>query len=75
MTVTEIASTAKNPAFIPNIRKNNDSTSPGLLTCEILERSILSGDAKRGTLKIAFTRNKKNCNCKNKCKIFDSFKN
>jgi len=31
-----------------------------LLVWKISERMILSGDAKRGTLKIAFTRNKKN---------------
>jgi hypothetical protein len=60
MTVIEIASTAKKPAFIPNTRKSNDDNSSGLPDSKILERLIFSGDAKRGTLNIAFTRNKKN---------------
>lgn len=60
ITVTEIASTAKNPAFIPNTRKSKEVTSTGLSVAKMLERSIFSEDAKRGTLKIAFTRNKKN---------------
>ena len=58
--VTEIASTAKNPAFNPNTRKIKDANSTGLPDWKILEILIFSGDAKRGTLKIAFTRNKKN---------------
>jgi len=60
MTVTEVAITAKNPAFIPIIVKINDVNSCGLPTCEMCVRSILSGDAKRGTLRIAFARNRKN---------------
>lgn len=60
ITVIEIASTARNPAFIPNTRKTEDVSSSGLLDSKMLERSIFSVDAKRGTLKIAFTRNKKN---------------
>ena len=56
--VTEIAKTAKKPVLIPNIRKSNDATSPLLVACEIEERSIFSGDANRGTLKIAFARNR-----------------
>ena len=60
MTVTEIASTAKNPALTPNTRKTNDPNSPEVLASKTLDRSIFAGDAKRGTLKIAFARNRKN---------------
>lgn len=56
--VTEIARTAKKPVLIPKIRKINDATSPLLVAWEIEERSIFSGDANRGTLKIAFARNR-----------------
>lgn len=59
ITVTEIASTVKNPVFIPKIRNKTDAISPGLPVVR-LESSIFSGDAKRGTLKIAFTKNKTN---------------
>lgn len=55
--VTDIASTAKKPVFIPKIKKIIDATSPLLVAWEIDEKSIFSGDAKRGTLKIAFARN------------------
>ena len=60
ITVTEIASTAKNPVLIPSIRKIIDATSPVLVAWEIDEKSIFSGDANLGTLKIAFARNTTN---------------
>lgn len=60
ITVTEIASTAKNPTFNPNTRKIREIISPELLAWKILVRSIFSVDANLGTLKIAFARNKKN---------------
>jgi len=56
ITVTEIASTVRNPVFIPKIKKIEEITSP-VLPAETLERSIFSVEAKRGTLKIAFTKN------------------
>ncbi len=59
MTVTEIANTVRNPVFIPKIRNNVDTSSPGLPAAR-LESSIFSGDAKRGTLRIAFIKNKIN---------------
>ncbi len=57
MTVTDIANTAKNPVLIPRIRKIIDAASPVLVAWEIEEKSIFSGDAKRGTLKMAFAKN------------------
>lgn len=57
MIVTDIANTAKNPVLIPSIRKIIDAASPVLVAWEIDEKSIFSGDAKRGTLKMAFARN------------------
>lgn len=60
ITVTEIASTAKNPTFMPNTRKSSDIISPESFAWKMLEMSIFSVDAKRGTLNIAFARNKKN---------------
>jgi len=59
ITVTEIASTVKNPVFIPKIKKNADAISPGLFA-DKLERVIFSGEAKRGTLRIAFIKNNPN---------------
>ncbi len=56
ITVTEIARTVRNPVFIPKIKKSTEITSPGLLA-ETFERSIFSGEAKRGTLKIALIKN------------------
>ncbi len=56
ITVTEIASTVRNPVFIPKIKKIEDTTSP-VLPADTLERSIFSGEEKRGTLKIAFVKN------------------
>ena len=56
ITVTEIASTVRNPVFIPKIKKRIDATSDGLFA-DKLERVIFSGDANRGTLKIAFAKN------------------
>ncbi len=56
ITVTEIASTVRNPVFIPKIKKRIEATSPGLFA-DKFESSIFSGDAKRGTLKIAFAKN------------------
>jgi len=59
MTVTEIAKTVRNPVFIPKIRKRADTISPGPFA-DKLDRVIFSGDAKRGTLKIAFIKNNPN---------------
>jgi len=59
MTVTEIAKTVRNPVFIPKIKKRADAISSGLLA-DKFERVIFSGDAKRGTLKIAFIKNNPN---------------
>lgn len=59
MTVAEIASTVKNPVFIPKIKKRDDMSSPGL-PADRLDRVIFWGEAKRGTLKIAFVRNRTN---------------
>lgn len=56
ITVTEIASTVRNPVFIPKIKKIEEIISP-VLPADTLERSIFSGEAKRGTLKTAFTKN------------------
>ena len=56
ITVTEIASTVRNPVFIPNIKNRTDAASVEPFVNK-LERSIFSGDAKRGTLKIAFIKN------------------
>ena len=58
--VAEIANTAKKPVFTPNIKKIIDATSAVLVAWEIDSKSIFSGDAKRGTLRIAFARNKPN---------------
>ena len=59
MTVTEIAKTVRNPVFIPKIKKSADTISPRLFA-DKFERVIFSGDAKRGTLRIAFIKNKLN---------------
>ena len=59
ITVTEIAKTVRKPVFIPKIRNNTDANSAGLLA-DKLESSIFSGDANRGTLRIAFAKNKTN---------------
>ena len=59
ITVTEIAKIVRNPVFIPNIKKSNDAISPGL-PAEMFVRSIFSGDANRGTLRIALIKNKIN---------------
>ena len=59
ITVTEIAKTVRNPVFIPKIKKRADTTSPGLFA-DKFERLIFSGEAKRGTLKIAFIKNNPN---------------
>jgi len=56
ITVTEIASTVRKPVFIPKIKKSEETTSP-VLPADILERSIFSGEEKRGTLKTAFAKN------------------
>jgi hypothetical protein len=58
--VTEIARTAKNPVLTPKIRKIIDANSGKLAPEGIDEKSIFSGDANRGTLKIAFARNNTN---------------
>ena len=59
ITVTEIAKTVRKPVFIPKIKKSADASSPGLFA-DRLEREIFSGEAKRGTLKIAFIKNNTN---------------
>jgi hypothetical protein len=59
MTVTEIANTVRNPVFIPKIKKSPDTISPGLFA-DKFDRLIFSGEAKRGTLRIAFIKNKPN---------------
>ena len=59
MTVTDIVNTVKKPVFIPKIKKSEDMISPRLLA-DRFERVIFSGEAKRGTLKTAFIRNKIN---------------
>ena len=59
ITVTEIANTVKNPVFIPKIINREDMNSPGL-AADKFDRLIFSGEAKRGTLKIAFIKNKTN---------------
>jgi len=56
ITVTEIATTVRNPVFIPKIKKSEEATSP-VLPADKFERSIFSGEEKRGTLKIAFAKN------------------
>ena len=60
MIVTDIARTARNPVFIPKIRKSSDAISPLLVAWEIEEKSIFSGDANLGTLRMAFAKNKTN---------------
>ena len=59
MTVTDIANTVRNPVFIPKIKKSDENTSSELVTGK-LNRSIFSGDSKRGTLKTALIRNNTN---------------
>ena len=59
ITVTEIANTVRNPVFIPKIKKSAEATSPGLFA-DKFERVIFSGEAKRGTLRIAFIKNRPN---------------
>lgn len=56
--VTEIAKTATNPVLTPKIKKSNDAISPLLVALEIEERSIFSGEANLGTLRIALAKNK-----------------
>ncbi len=56
ITVTEIAKTVRNPVFIPKIKKIEEIISL-VLPADILERSIFSGEEKRGTLKTAFIKN------------------
>lgn len=58
--VTEMANTAKKPVLIPSIRKIREAASPELVAWEIEDQSIFSGDANRGTLKMAFARNNMN---------------
>lgn len=59
MTVTDIVNTVRNPVFIPKIKKSDENTSSELVTGK-LNRSIFSGDSKRGTLKTALIRNNTN---------------
>lgn len=55
ITVKEIANTVRNPVFIPKIKKIEEVISPAL-PADKFERSIFSGEEKRGTLKIAFAK-------------------
>ena len=75
MIVTEIANTAKNPVLIPSIRKIIDANSPVLVAWEIDEKSIFSGDANLGTLKIAFIRNNTNNEIETFLRLFWSLGN
>lgn len=59
ITVTENAKTVRNPVFVPNIKNRKDANSFGFLADKVT-KSIFSGDANLGTLKIAFIRNKTN---------------
>ena len=59
ITVTEIANTVKNPVFTPNIKKSEEMNSPGSFA-DKLDMLIFSGEAKRGTLKIAFIKKSTN---------------
>ena len=59
ITVTEIANTVKNPVFIPKIKKRPDAISAVEFT-DKFDKVTFSGEAKRGTLKIAFIKNKTN---------------
>ncbi|MGY5147356.1 MAG: hypothetical protein ACW9W4_05105 [Candidatus Nitrosopumilus sp. bin_7KS] len=59
ITVTEIASTVKNPVFIPKIKKRVDANSAGEFA-DKFDRLTLSGEANLGTLRIAFIKNKTN---------------
>ena len=65
ITVTEIANTVRKPVFIPKIKNNVDISSSGLPTGKF-EITIFSGDAKRGTLRMAFIKN-------NTDKVTDTF--
>jgi hypothetical protein len=56
ITVTDMAITVRKPVFIPKIRNSIEITSVGLVA-DKFESSIFSGEAKRGTLKIAFIKN------------------
>ena len=55
----DIASTVRNPVLIPNIINNKEANSSEFVA-DTLNKSILSGDANRGTLNIAFIKNKTN---------------
>ena len=59
ITVTEIAKTVRKPVFIPKIKKIDDANSPGPFADKFV-KSIFSGDAKRGTLKMVFIKNNTN---------------
>lgn len=72
MIVTDIAKTAKNPVLIPSIRKIREATSPELVAWDTEDKSIFSGDANLGTLKIAFTRNNTNSEIETFFKLFCS---
>lgn len=59
ITVMEMARTVRNPVFIPKIRNIVDAISDGF-AADKLDKVIFSVDAKRGTLRIAFIKNKIN---------------
>lgn len=59
ITVTEIANTVRNPVLTPNIKKMEDASSPGLFA-DRSDMMIFSGEANRGTLNSAFTKNRMN---------------
>lgn len=59
ITVTDSAKTVRKPVLTPKIKNTIDVISKEEFD-EIFVRSIFSGDANRGTLIIAFMRNKTN---------------
>ena len=59
ITVKEIANRVRNPVLSPKIKKIEEATSPAL-PADKFERSIFSGEEKRGTLKIAFAKKRIN---------------
>ena len=59
MTVTEMAKIVRNPVFMPKIRKRTEKKSPEPEE-DRLSKLIFSGEAKRGTLNIAFAKKSAN---------------
>ena len=65
ITVTDIANTLRNPVFMPKIKNKADIISLRLFAGKF-ERTIFSGDANLGTLRMAFIKNNIN-------KVTDTF--